>query len=54
MSPAKILFDAKDHPISPDTISDRISEFWDSYCDVTKEIINESKVLDKDGGKFIK
>ena len=54
MSPREILFDANGHAKSPNEISERINEFGDSYSDATKEIINNSKVLDKDGEVFIK
>jgi len=54
MSPSEILLDAKGHAISPIEISERIIAFGDSYSDATKEIINNSKVLDNDGEVFIK
>jgi hypothetical protein len=54
MSPSEILLDAKGRAISPIEISERIKEFGDSYSDATKEIINNSKVLDNDGEVFIK
>lgn len=54
MSSSKILFKANGHAITPDEISKRIVEFGDSYNDATKEIIQGSKVLDKNGKTFIK
>ena len=54
MSPCEILLDAKGHAISHIEISERIKAFGESYKDTTKEIINNSKVLDKDGEVFIK
>jgi hypothetical protein len=54
MNPVEILFDEKGHAISPDEVSDRINAFGDSYNDATKEIINNSTVLDNDGKVFIK
>jgi hypothetical protein len=54
MSPGEILLDAKGNAISPTEICKRIKAFGDSYCDATKEIIDNSKVLDKDGEVFIK
>jgi len=54
MSPSKILFDVNGHAISPIEISKRIIAFGDSYNDATREIINDSKVLDNGGEVFIK
>jgi hypothetical protein len=54
MSLCEILLDAEGHAISPIEISERIKAFGDSYSDAIKEIINNSKVLDKDGEVFIK
>jgi len=54
MSSKEILFDGEGHAITPGQISERIVEFGDSYNDATKEIIHDSKVLDKDGEVFIK
>ena len=54
MSLSKILFDTKDFAINPDEISNRIRAFGDSYNDVTKEIIDNSKFLDNNGEVFIK
>ena len=50
----EILFDVKGYAISQGKISERIKAFGDSYSDATKEIINNSKVLDKAGEVFIK
>lgn len=54
MSPSEILLDAKGLAISPIEISKSIKLYGDSYSDATKEIINDSKVLDNDGELFIK
>jgi len=54
MSLSEILFDEKGQAISPMEISERIILFGDSYSNTIKEIINNSKVLDKDGEVFIK
>jgi hypothetical protein len=54
MSTSEILFDAKGHAISPGEISEKIIEFGDSYSNATKEIINNSEVLDNDGKVFVK
>ncbi len=53
MGSREVLF-KKRHAITPDEISDRIIEFGDGYNDATKEIIHDSKVLDKNGQVFIK
>ncbi len=54
MSLSEILLDVKGHAISHIEISERIKAFGDSYSDATKEIINNSNFLDKDGEVFIK
>ena len=54
MSPREILFDKKGQAISPIEISERIASFGNSYNDVTKEIIDDSKFLDNNGEVFIK
>jgi hypothetical protein len=54
MSPREILFDKKGQAISPIEISERIAAFGNSYNDVTKEIIDNSKFLDNNGEVFIK
>jgi len=53
MSPIEILLDAKGHAISHIEISEIIKAYGDSYSDATKYIIDNSKVLDKDGEVFI-
>ena len=54
MIPIEILLDAEGHAISPTEISGRITAFGDSYNNVVKKIINESKELDSGGEAFIK
>ena len=54
MSRSEILFDKTGHAITPIKISQKISEFGDSYSDAIKEITNNSKILDSDGVVFIK
>ena len=53
MSPSEILCDAKGHAKNPNVISEKIFAFGEIYKDAIKEIINYSKVLDKDGEVFI-
>ena len=50
----KILFDLNGHAKSHIEISKKIIAFGDSYNNAAKEIIDNSKVLDKDGDVFIK
>jgi len=54
MSLSEILLDEKGQAICPTEISERIDAFGDSYKDAIKEVINNSKVLDKDGEVFIR
>jgi len=54
LKPREILFDAYGHALSPIEISKKIIAFGDSYSNAIKEIIDNSKVLDKDGEIFIK
>jgi hypothetical protein len=54
MSPSEILFDTNGQAINPIEISEKIIAFGDSYNDVVKEIINNSKELDDNGEVFIK
>ncbi len=54
MSSSNILFDAEGHVITPDEISKKIIDFEDGYKNATQEIIQNSKVLDKNGEVFIK
>ena len=48
-----ILFE-KQVALKPETITERILAFGDKYNNVTKDIIRDSRVLDKDGKTFIK
>jgi len=53
MSSCDILFDEQ-VAVKPETITERIVTFGDKYNNATKDIISDSKVLDKDGKAFIK
>jgi hypothetical protein len=53
MSSCDILFDEK-VAVKPETITERIVAFGDGYNNATKDIIRDSRVLDKDGKAFIK
>lgn len=54
MISCRILFDARGLTVPPNVISNKISEFGESYTDATRDIIQGSRVLDKDGEVFIK
>jgi hypothetical protein len=54
MDPIKILFNKDDSAFSPDEVSERIIAFGDRYNDAVKEIIDSSRLLDKDGKTFEK
>jgi len=53
MNSCDILFDEQ-VAVKPETITERIVAFGDKYNNATKDIISDSKVLDKDGKAFIK
>jgi len=53
MSSCDILFDEQ-VAVKPETITEKIVAFGDKYNNATKDIISDSKVLDKDGKAFIK
>ena len=53
MSSCDILFDEQ-VAVKPETITERIVAFGDGYNNATKDIIRDSRVLDKDGKAFIK
>lgn len=53
MSSCDILFDEQG-AVKPETITERIVAFRDKYKNATKDIIRDSRVLDKDGKAFIK
>ena len=54
MISCRVLFDEKNDPLSPKEISRAITKFGESYLDTISEIIQHSRVLDKDGKVFIK
>ena len=54
MSPCNILVCENGQAISPVKIRDEIKNFGDGYNDAAKEIIDKSRILDKDGDVFIK
>ena len=53
MSSCDILFDEQ-VAVKPETITERIAAFGDKYNEATKDIIRDSRELDKDGKAFIK
>ena len=53
MSSCDILFDEQ-IAVKPETITERIVAFGDKYKNATKDIIRDSRELDKDGKAFIK
>ena len=53
MSSCDILFDEQ-VAVKPETITERITAFGNKYNEATKDIIRDSKELDKDGKAFIK
>jgi hypothetical protein len=53
MSSCDILFDEQ-VAVEPETITERIAAFGDKYNEATKDIIRDSRELDKDGKAFIK
>jgi len=53
MNSCDILFDEQ-VAVKPETITERIVAFGDGYNNATKDIIRDSRVLDKDGKAFIK
>ena len=53
MSSCDILFDEQ-VAVKPETITERIAAFGDKYNEATKDIIRDSRKLDKDGKAFIK
>ena len=53
MNSCDILFDEQ-VAVKPETITERIVAFGDKYNEATKDIIRDSRELDKDGKAFIK
>ena len=53
MSSCEILFDEQ-VAVEPETITERIAAFGNKYNEATKDIIRDSRELDKDGKAFIK
>jgi len=53
MNLSKVMLDETGRVLTPDTIRDYIKRFGNSYTDATKDIIDRSKSLDRNGEDFI-